>query len=56
MFIPDKDETVTEDGCEMTFQSNYFGHFLLTLLLLGKNWCEYTRGFYRANRIKLFIA
>lgn len=30
-----KDETVTEDGCEMTFQSNYFGHFLLTLLLLG---------------------
>ena len=27
---------LTEDGLEYTMQSNYFGHFLLTNLLLGK--------------------
>ncbi|XP_072025796.1 retinol dehydrogenase 13-like [Amphiura filiformis] len=29
------EKTITEDGLELTFASNYFGHFLLTNLLLG---------------------
>lgn len=29
------DKKVTEDGYELCFQSNYLGHFLLTLLLTG---------------------
>ena len=27
----------TEDNIEVTYATNYFGHFLLTNLLLGKN-------------------
>jgi len=29
------DKTLTEDGLEYQMQSNHFGHFLLTNLLLG---------------------
>lgn len=31
------DKKLTVDGLEDQMQSNYFGHFLLTNLLLGKN-------------------
>ena len=31
-----KDKTITADGLEYQMQSNHFGHFLLTNLLLGK--------------------
>ena len=35
---PDNEPTsLTEDGIEVTWQSNYFGHYLLTTLLLDKN-------------------
>jgi len=30
------EKELTEDGLEYQMQSNYFGHFLLTNLLLGK--------------------
>lgn len=32
--IAGRKRKLTEDGCEMVMQSNHFGHFLLTLLLL----------------------
>ena len=31
-----ENKTITEDGLEYQMQANYFGHFLLTNLLLGK--------------------
>jgi len=36
MFISAVDGGRTEEGLEYMFAANYIGHFLLTMLLLGK--------------------
>ena len=37
LFAGFPNRVLTEEGLELTFATNYFGHFLLTNLLLGKS-------------------